>query len=89
MTEPAGGTLDSLTTLFEAVGAARAYSYGIQPAASAAGEVLAGLDHSDVMVVASLLAALVAIDLRPRDPEPLDRWCGRYQFHLACRERRS
>lgn len=80
-------TLDVLADVFSAISAAIEHGYGIGPAAAAAGEVLAGLSHSEAVAAAATLAALMATDLKPRDPESIEVWRGRYSYLLACRER--
>jgi hypothetical protein len=79
-----GQVLDELAVAFRALDAAREYGYSIEAAANAAGEQLATLDHSGALAIAALLAALVAVDLRPAESsDDLERWTQRYTFLLA------
>lgn len=79
--------LDKIARVFATIDAARAYGFSTDAAMSAASEHLADLDRNDLLAVASLLAALVATDLRPAGSVSMDWWTAGYAYLLACRER--
>lgn len=78
--------LDQLATVFQVIDAAMGYGYSIEAAARAAMERLADVDQADAVMVAALLAALVVVDLRPRDADDLAAWSSRYAVELIGRE---
>lgn len=82
-----GDLLNMMALTFRAIDQAAEHAYSQTSALEAAAEVLMPLDRGDLLLVASLLAQLIAVDLAPVDRESLERWSQRYSFALAMRER--
>lgn len=90
MSEHAGQPLTALDRIglaFTAIDAARMYGFSTDAAMGAAAEHLADLDRNDLLTVASLLAALIAVDLKPASFADMDVWREAYGYLLARSER--
>lgn len=74
---------------FEVVAEARAYSYETSGSFAAAHELLRGVDEDDARVIAALLAALIAMDLRPAEGQPLLEWLRSWCAAIAAQEAKS
>ena len=67
----------------EAVGEARTYGYETSASFAAALDLLRCVDEGDARVIAAMLAALIAMDLRPRTGEELQVWADQWSEAIA------